>query len=242
VKRQTFGGEAAEAGCRVWCSWWRACGTPATGASDSALTRRPRPAPPKNLCGHTPASGTSTGTRLCLTAPVRARDGGGVRTGSTPCLAGGRRHAANGHASRGTRGGGPHSCWLRPARATLGPRPCRPGGPGELSPGRSRTTESSEGSPAHRPSRHALSIPRHGGLRGAVVGPMWLSTNHTSPPAVRRSTILPPFKTQILPVGAFRSRDPQCHLTDIVGRVSVVDLHSNGSANLYPPIIVRIFP
>ena len=29
---------------------------------------------------------------------------------------------------------------------------------------------------------------------------------------------------QICPVGAFLSRDPQCHLTDIVGRVSVIDL------------------
>mgnify|MGYP007064145393 CR=1 FL=1 len=65
----------------------------------------PPPPHPTNLCSHTPTSGTSTGTRLCLTARVRARDGGGVRTGPAPCLAGGGRHAADGHASRGTRGG-----------------------------------------------------------------------------------------------------------------------------------------
>jgi len=29
---------------------------------------------------------------------------------------------------------------------------------------------------------------------------------------------------QICPVGAFLSRDPQCHLTDNVGRVSFIDL------------------
>jgi len=29
---------------------------------------------------------------------------------------------------------------------------------------------------------------------------------------------------QICPVGAFLSRNPQCHLTEIVGRVSVIDL------------------
>jgi len=34
---------------------------------------------------------------------------------------------------------------------------------------------------------------------------------------------------QICPVGAFLSRDPQCHLTEIVGRVSVIDLWNTRS-------------
>jgi len=49
--------------------------------------------------------------------------------------------------------------------------------------------------PSCRQLEGHLSIPHGSGLRAAVVGPMWLPTNHTSPSAVRRSTILPPFIT-----------------------------------------------
>jgi len=44
---------------------------------------------------------------------------------------------------------------------------------------------------------------------------------------------------QMCPVGAFLSRDPQCHLTDIVGRVSVIDLWNTRSKLLPRKIAIE---
>jgi len=172
----------------VWFPWWCGCATSLRVHQQHPTAPRPTAPPPHpppderaqpHPEAHAPAKAVSDSLRL--------RGDGGARSGPAPCCAGGRRQRRRSPVAEPWHArAGPQCCWLRPARATVRPRPhWQRGRAGGRRVSRKRPSGAAP-PPAWRCFRGLLVTPRRGGQRGAVVGPMWPSTNHTSPPAVRR--------------------------------------------------------